>query len=871
MSTPVQCCAECGSELLPHVPPGLCPHCALSEVPGTPGNGPGDRRGEAPPIHISAYRSFGDYELLEEIARGGMGIVYKARQVSLDRIVAVKLLLLGQYASEEFIHRFRIEASAAASLQHPNIVAIHEVGVHQGQHYFAMDFVDGPNLAQLVRDQTLPAKRAAGYVKTIAASIHFAHSRRILHRDLKPSNVLIDSNDQPRVTDFGLAKNLANDSDLTLTGKVMGSPSFMPPEQALGERGKMGPASDVYSLGAILYHALTGRPPFVGETLNFTLQQVESNEPVAPRVLVPGIPADLETICLKCLEKEPGARFQSALELEEELGRFLRGEPIESRPVSAPEKLWRWCRRKPAVAGLGAATGLLLLALLIGGPIAFWRISMARERAEQNRERAEQNLYVANVRLASDALTANNLVHARALLNGIADSPQQQRLRGWEWQHLMERCQTENAVVLGRHDAYVAAVDLAPDGQTAASLSGDGMVKVWNLAARKLERSWTAHENPEKGKPTFSSLALVFSPDGNGIATGGRDHVVRIWDASSGRMVAELRGLSNICRGLAFSGDGRILGAIDSSGQACLWALTNGLPTLLHKWEAGSLLAHDIAFSPDLKVLVVSGYAQPTTLWDISNPQQPRLERTLDGTQWTAAFSPDGKWLLAAGSSGHDLRRWAFPDWTEQPRWASRSANLNTLAFSADSRFVASGYANGEITLWDMSGWQPPAPLLGHDDHVTGLTFTRDGGTLISSSRDQTVRLWDLSRKDRFAAMGRGVAALAVGFSADSRYLASVEFVRTGQSGAARTEHSVTLWEVTDAGLRERISKPIGGGAFNSYPSFSPDGTVLAVDDWRNGIQLFAVPSLAPSNTRLSVNRYFQSGFHTTGIVPPGE
>ena len=215
MSAPVQCCAECGSELLPHVPPGLCPHCALSEVPGTPGNGPGDRRGEAPPIHISAYRSFGDYELLEEIARGGMGIVYKARQVSLDRIVAVKLLLLGQYASEEFIHRFRIEASAAASLQHPNIVAIHEVGVHQGQHYFAMDFVDGPNLAQLVRDQTLPAKRAAGYVKTIAASIHFAHSRRILHRDLKPSNVLIDSNDQPRVTDFGLAKNLATDSELS--------------------------------------------------------------------------------------------------------------------------------------------------------------------------------------------------------------------------------------------------------------------------------------------------------------------------------------------------------------------------------------------------------------------------------------------------------------------------------------------------------------------------------------------------------------------------------------------------------------------------------------------------------------------------------
>ena len=257
-------------------------------------------------------RRFGDYELLEEIARGGMGIVYKARQVSLDRIVAVKMLLLGQYASEEFIHRFRIEASAAASLQHPNIVAIHEVGVHQGQHYFAMDFVDGPDLAKIVRDGTLAAKRAAGYLKTIAEAIHFAHTRRILHRDLKPSNVLIDANNQPRVTDFGLAKNLAHDSELTLTGQVMGSPGFMPPEQALGEHKKMGPACDVYSLGAVLYHALTGRAPFVGQTVSDTLHQVQSKEPIAPRLLVPSMPVDLETICLKCLQKEPGKRFCSA-------------------------------------------------------------------------------------------------------------------------------------------------------------------------------------------------------------------------------------------------------------------------------------------------------------------------------------------------------------------------------------------------------------------------------------------------------------------------------------------------------------------------------------------------------------------------------
>ena len=365
-------CAECGTALPPNWPRGLCSACALRgalELSNGPDHAlhPEDTASISPPQRptptgqLPTLKYFGDYELLEEIARGGMGIVYRARQKSLDRIVAVKLLLLGQYASEEFIHRFRIEASAAASLQHPNIVAIHEVGVHQDQHYFTMDFVDGPNLAQLVRDQPLTAKRAAGYVKTIAEAIHFAHTRRILHRDLKPSNVLIDSNDQPRVTDFGLAKKLSDESDLTLTGQVMGSPSFMPPEQALGDRGTMGPASDVYSLGAILYHALTGRPPFVGQSVADTLHQVETKEPIAPRLLVPSVPVDLETICLKCLEKEPGRRYATAAELAEDLGRWLQLIPIRARPMSTPARTMRWARRNPVGTALIASLALALL------------------------------------------------------------------------------------------------------------------------------------------------------------------------------------------------------------------------------------------------------------------------------------------------------------------------------------------------------------------------------------------------------------------------------------------------------------------------------------------------------------------------------
>ena len=269
----------------------------------------------------------------------------------------MKMLLFGGNAGADFIKRFRIEASAAASLQHPNIVAIHEVGVRDGEHFLVMDYVEGQNLARLAREQSLPPKRAAQYLKTIADAIHYAHEHGILHRDLKPSNVLIDTHDQPRVTDFGLAKVLTTDSQLssdhaqlTQTGHVLGSPGYMPPEQAGGARNKVSRRSDVYSLGAMLYHLLTGRPPFVGGSISETLQQVETQEPVTPRLLNPGVPLDLETICLKCLEKDPDRRYQTSRELSEELGRFLNGETIHARPVGRVEKIWRWGRRNPLAA-----------------------------------------------------------------------------------------------------------------------------------------------------------------------------------------------------------------------------------------------------------------------------------------------------------------------------------------------------------------------------------------------------------------------------------------------------------------------------------------------------------------------------------------
>src|SRR5262245_16545678 len=285
MATITSQCGECGAPLPPEWPKGLCQQCALEEALAASSGesqllnlGENLSRGmeqEASRETVfSMPKNFGDYELIEEIARGGMGVVYKARQVSLNRVVALKLILSGQFASKQEVLRFRSEAEAAANLRHPNIVAIYETGERDGQHYFSMDYVPGRTLAEIVKDGPLSPQRATRYVKIIAEAIHYAHQQGILHRDLKPSNVLIDADDNPRITDFGLAKRLRGDFGVTVTGQMVGSPNFMPPEQTAGKRSNVGPPGDVYGLGATLYHLLTSRPPFQAETIEEVLQQL---------------------------------------------------------------------------------------------------------------------------------------------------------------------------------------------------------------------------------------------------------------------------------------------------------------------------------------------------------------------------------------------------------------------------------------------------------------------------------------------------------------------------------------------------------------------------------------------------------------------
>ncbi len=397
---------EANLETLP-APPCGDSDARLARTPPT-GQGAigGGGPGTAVPERVGSGgqpRDFGDYELLEELARGGMGVIYRARQKSLQRIVAIKLILTGQLASEAEVRRFHAEAEAAAILDHPGIVPIYEVGELAGQHYFSMGYVEGQSLADRVKNGPLPPREAAALVRTVAEAVHFAHQAGVIHRDLKPANILLDRAGHPRVTDFGLAKRVRGDSKLTGTGQILGTPSYMPPEQAGGMADKIGPASDVYALGAVLYELLTGRPPFFAANPVDTLVQVLHRDPLAPRDLNSLVPRDLDTIALKCLEKSVARRYPTAQDLADELGRYLAGEPIRARPVGAGERLWRWCRRHPARAVASTAVLLCLLLVLVGGSWFHWRL----EQELLQTEAAERQLQTTLTREMAERLDAD--------------------------------------------------------------------------------------------------------------------------------------------------------------------------------------------------------------------------------------------------------------------------------------------------------------------------------------------------------------------------------------------------------------------------------------------------------------------------------
>ena len=732
-----------------------------------------------PPLPLAGGgRTFAEqvpgYEILDELCRGGMGVVYKARQLGLGRLVALKMVLGGGHASAGELARFRAEAEAVARLQHPNIVQIFQVGEHDGSPFFAMEFVDGGTLVGQLDGTPWPDRDAAGLVKIVALAIHAAHERGIVHRDLKPANVLLTRDGIPKITDFGLAKRLDVQAGQTQTGVIMGTPSYMAPEQAGGKSKAVGPAADVYALGAILYEMVTGRPPFRSQTPLDTVLQVVTEEPVPPKRLNRRVHADLETICLKALSKEPARRYATAADLADDLHRFLVGEPIQARPVGKLERGWRWCRRNPLPAGLLFLVAFLLLAgSIVSSYFAFQAhqrageadASATRARAEERKADASatvarQRLYAAQMHLAQNAWRSGHFVRLRDLLADASGA----EFRGFEW-HYLNRLSDPALVTFNGHNNVVAALAFHPQGKELASASWDQRILIWDPATGHVLRKLVGH--------TKTIECLAYSPNGRLLASGGTDKTVRIWDANTGRQIRVIGGHAGPIQGVAFSPDGDCVvtgsGVYKRSGEVKVWDVNSGQE--IRALVGHTNLVNGVAFSPDGRHIISGGHDQTLRVWDAASGGPIHVLRGHTSTIRGVAITPNGR------------------------RWASSSDDAT-------------------IRVWDAANGRTLHTLEGHTTSVWGLAFGADSRRLASAGMDWTVRVWDVPTGRQVYVFGMStIAGRAVAFSPDGRRLAGSD------------DRLAKIWDLT--GSPEARGWRAHAGAVGDVAA-SPDGLRLA-------------------------------------------
>jgi len=799
------------------------------------------------------------YEIFEELGRGGMGVVYRAVQSKLNRPVALKMILAGSHAGPVERERFRREAQAVAALQHPNIVQIFEIGESSGHQYLALELVEGGSLAQHLVGNPWGARDAAELVEMLSRAVQYAHTQGVVHRDLKPGNILLAKtksvptafhsarNSIPKVTDFGLAKRIDETvapDGATKTGAVMGTPSYIAPEQASGKTREVGPSADVYALGAILYELLTGRPPFRGETPLDTVLQVINEDPVSPKSLQSNVPWDLQTICLKCLMKSPAKRYASAQALADDLRRYLNGEPIHARPLSSWGRGVKWAKRHPALAVFGFSAVAATVAVLAVLSVAYARVRDAvtekeneataahKAREDEVRQRKlAQNLAAENekARLAAveqanqlkresernrrgayalqiaqiAAIAEREPKRAQTLLEDPVRCPPD--LRDFAWEYLHRLCYREDRVYRDHAKGdELECVAVSHGAAFIATAGANGDIRIWDPRSLRTYASLTGH----KGR----IMGLAFSPDGGLLASAGSDGSVRLWEFPEDmldlarrtmgtlsflndfvrpfqlRAVAVMpsaKGVQATC--ITFSPDGRNLAAGFSDGALNYWTIDAARPNML-----------------DMAAL---GGASAVGLWKLRETRHPaRSSNGIGGERSPVrciAISESGR-LLAIGHENRSVRiRVASRGLVlgDENVFTTRSLDghagpVESLAFSPDERwlFTVNNGASPTIRQFDTQTWREERRLTGHTDFIESLAISADGTRLASGSADKTVRLWDLEEGREVATLtGHDQVVHGIAFLGDRRSVISI-----GGDGLAR------IWNTA--------SRPFDGG-----------------------------------------------------------
>jgi WD40 repeat protein/predicted Ser/Thr protein kinase len=798
-------------------------------------------------------REFGSYLLLEEIARGGMGIVYKARQVQIERMVALKVMAGGQLAETDFVKRFRTEAEAVAKLDHPNIVPIYEVGECEGQPFFSMKLFEGGSLSARIANAASPilAAAAAEMLVMLARAVHYAHQRGILHRDIKPGNILLDGQGKPHLTDFGLAKLVEKDSTLTRTMAMLGTPSYMSPEQARGEAKQLTVSVDIYGLGAILYELLAGQPPFAGGTTMETVRQVLEKEPRRPSALKAGVDRDLETICLKCLEKEPGRRYGSAEALADDLERRLRHEPIQARPATPVERVAKLVRRHPV--GATFCTAILLIIALSVAMLARANVrirkaqsveiglrNQAEGRAEENRQQlvrlsvstgnrlVDEGDYYRALIWFSEAMRLENGdearedIHRRRFGAVLRQSPELAQIwfhneiilsAGFSLSgdrvlssgssrelHVWDVASGEPALppILLENDVRTAK--FSPDGRRIAAI--DARQKAWFWDSATGERL----DLPDAALQRGQFRDVEFSPDGKWVALAGSSGV-QLCDPVTGAigpLLVSTNG-STFCH---FSHGSHLLGAV-MKGEAKVWTLRSGewfQKTLKHSADIWRLtFSHDekwVATTTDHKIFI----------WDAATGE---MLRSFDsaGNLFDCQFSPDGRWLVVA-SWGRNLRLIGTDNFQERITAMRHRTGIACARFSTAPQRLATCSWDFTARVWNPDTGEPASPWLVHGGYVLALDFSSDSSRLVTAGQDQTVRLWNLRTNDgAFLKLRHERGISSVKFSPDGERLFTC-----GRDGRAN------IWDAHSGRLLvalPRRSQEIAAG------SFSPNGTTI--------------------------------------------